>query len=167
VGAIGAWRRQAVHPEVSKRLFDEEVGKILGNADLLVERGWLVLVAVYPEFTVAVKHRKTSRIRVFQFILDDWNDQPPKLTFVDGETLQELPGTMWPTNALSHWHPNGWQPPNGAATDQPFMCMAGIREYHTHHSHVSDNWENYKKQNGFDLGGIVSKVTEVFQKSDV
>jgi len=30
-----------------------------------------------------------------------------------------------------------------------------------------DSWENYKAQSGFDLGGIISKVTEVFQKSDV
>lgn len=167
MGAIGARRRGALHPEVSKQLFEEEVGKILGNADLLFERGWLVLVAVYPEFTLAVKHRKTGRIRVFRFIFDDWNDQPPKLSFLDGETLLELPGAMWPTNALSHWHQSGWQPANGASTGQPFMCMAGIREYHTHQSHISDSWENYKKQSGFDLGGIVSRVTEVFQKSDV
>jgi hypothetical protein len=156
-----------LHPEVSKQSFEEEVGKILGNADLLVERGWLVLVAIYPEFTLAVKHRKTGHIRVFRFNFDDWNDLPPKLSFVDGETLLELPGTMWPTNAFSHWHQSGWQPANGVSTGQPFMCMAGIREYHTHQSHIGDSWENYKKQSGFDLGGIVSRVTEVFQKSDV
>ena len=167
MGAIGARRWGAVHPEVSKQLFEESVGRIIANTDLLVERGWLVLVASFPEFTVAVKHRRTSRIRVFRFIFDDWNDQPPRLTFLDGETLQELPGTMWPTNALSHWHQTGWQAVNGASTSQPFMCMAGIREYHTHSSHVGDSWENYKQQVGFDLGGIVSRVTEVFQKSDV
>lgn len=156
-----------MHPEVSKQLFEEEVGKILANADLLVERGWLVLIASYPEFTVAVKHRKTSRIRVFRFVFDDWNDLPPKLSLVDGETLQDLPGTMWPTNGLSHWHHSGWTSASGITTSQPFMCMAGIREYHTHQSHVSDSWENHKSQGGFDLGGIVSRVTEVFQKSDV
>lgn len=156
-----------MHPELSRQLFEEEVGKILGNADLMVDRGWVVLIASYPEFTVAVKHRKTNRIRVFRFVFDEWNDLPPKLSLVDGETLQELPGAMWPTDGLGHWHHTGWISAGGISTSQPFMCMAGIREYHTHQSHVNDSWENYKSVSGFDLGGIVMKVTEVFQKSDV
>jgi hypothetical protein len=156
-----------VHPEVSRQLFEEAVAKITGNPDLLVERGWLVLVATYPEFTVAVRHRRTNRIRVFQLLFDDWNDLPPRLKLLDGETLGELPGAMWPTSGTSHWHPSGWTPASEASTSQPFMCMSGIREYHSHQSHIGDSWENYKTQGGFDLGGILSKVTEVFQKSDV
>jgi Predicted metal binding domain len=157
-----------MHPELSRKLFDEQVAKITGNADLLVDRGWLVLFAVYPELTIAVRHRRTNRVRVFRFLFEDWNDQPPRLSFVDGETLETLPGTMWPKSPTSYWHATGWQPAGSPTpTAEPFMCMAGIREYHTHTSHVTDSWENYKNQSDFDLGGIVSKVTEVFQKSDV
>lgn len=156
-----------MHPELSKQLFEEAVGKIVGNSDLLVERGWLVLASTYPELTVGVRHRRTGRIRVFRFAFDDWNDLPPRLTLLDGETLEELPGTMWPKSGTSHWHASGWTSAGGITSLQPFMCMQGIREYHTHQSHVGDSWENYKSQSGFDLGGIISKVTEVFQKSDV
>lgn len=74
---------------------------------------------------------------------------------------------MWPTDVAGHWHATGWTPASGVQTNQPFMCMVGIREYHTHQSHVGDSWENYKNQAGFDLPGIVVKVTEVFQKSNV
>lgn len=156
-----------MHPEVSKETFDTAVAGICANADLLTERGWLVLRTAYPEFVLAVRHRATGRVRVFRFVFDGWNSQPPSLSFLDGETFEELPGSLWPTDGQGHWHATGWQPAGGQATQRPFMCMVGIREYHTHTSHVTDDWEKYKNESGFDLGGIVSRVTEVFQNSNV
>jgi hypothetical protein len=156
-----------MHPEVSRQFFEDGTKLITGNHDLLVDRGWLVLSASYPSLIIAVKHRATSKVRVFRFICDNWNDLPPALSLIDGETGQELPGSLWPTDNASHWHGSGWSPAPGINTDKPFMCMVGIREYHTHQSHVDDSWDNYKNQPGFDLPGIVVRVTEVFQKSNV
>lgn len=156
-----------MHPEVSKELFDSAVAKICENSELLAEREWLVLHRAFPELTLAVRHRATGRVRVFRFRFDGWNDQPPSLSLVDGETLEELPGTMWPTDGQGHWHPTGWQPAGGQTTTRPFMCMVGIREYHTHTSHAQDSWDKYKNESGFDLGGIISRVTGVFQNSNV
>jgi hypothetical protein len=157
-----------MHPELSRQLFDEQVSRIAGNPELLVDRGWLVLKSAYPELRVAVKHNASGLVRVFHFECEDWNDQPPALKLVDAETGGELPGTSWPKdNAPRHWHPSGWTSEGGIATPKAFMCMVGIREYHTHHSHIGDRWENYKDLPGYDLPGIVVQVTEVFQKSDV
>jgi Predicted metal binding domain len=156
-----------MHPDVSREAFEIESKRVLENHDLVLDRGLLVVVCSYPYFTVAAIHRPTGKIRVFRFKFDDWNDMPPALSLVDAETGQELPGTLWPTDSLGHWHPKGWISEAGIETSIPFMCMAGIREYHTHRSHIGDKWENYKTQAGFDLPGIVLKVTEVFQKSNV
>lgn len=156
-----------MHPQVSRELFDEQVKRVTGNPDLLLDRGWLVLNAVCPLLVVAVHHRHTGKLRMLRFSFDDWNDLPPALSLIDGETGQDLPGSLWPTDSLSHWHQTGWISAGGISTTKPFMCMAGIREYHTHNSHVSDLWESYKSQPGFDLAGIVIQVTEVFQKSNV
>lgn len=156
-----------MHPEVSRQLFEEQVKRITGNPELLLDRGWLVISCAYPLLTVAVCHRQTGKLRVFKFSFDDWNDLPPALSLVDGETGEDLSGRLWPTNGQSHWHASGWTSGGGISTDRPFMCMAGIREYHTHSSHVGDLWESYKNQPGFDLAGIVIQVTEVFQKSNV
>jgi hypothetical protein len=43
--------------------------------------------------------------------------------------------------------------------------MAGVREYHTHSSHVSDAWENYKTKSGYDLGGVITQVWRAWQQA--
>lgn len=156
-----------MHPELSRQLFDEQINRITGNPELLIDRGWLILRSLYPELTLAVKHRVSGLMRVFHFECGDWNDQPPALKLVDAESGSELPGSAWPKDNASHWHPSGWTSAGGISTPRPFMCMVGIREYHTHSSHIRDRWENYKELQGYDLPGIVVQVTEVFQKSNV
>jgi Predicted metal binding domain len=89
------------------------------------------------------------------------------MRLIDAETGADLPGNLWPTDSASHWHHNGWTSAAGIATPQPFMCMAGIREYHTHSSHVGDLWENYRSSPDYDLPGILVQVAEAFQKSNV
>src|SRR5438445_704486 len=136
-----------MHPEVSRQLFEEQVKRITGNPDLILDRGWLVLAETHPFLTIAVRHRATNKVRTFRFGFDNWNDLPPSLVLIDAETAEELAGNFWPTDNQSHWHQSG------SSTNKPFMCMAGIREYHTHQSHITDLWENYKNQIGFDLPG--------------
>jgi len=156
-----------MHPELSRQLFDSQVAQISKNPELLADRGWLILCSTFPYLTVAVVHRATDRIRVFQFKCTDWNDTPPAMKLIDAETTSDLPGNLWPTDNASHWHHSGWISAANIATQQPFMCMRGIREYHTHFSHVNDRWEDYKNLPGYDLPGIVVQVTEAFQKSSV
>lgn len=156
-----------MHPEVSRELYEEQIQRITGNPDLILDRGWLLLTHEYPVLTIAVRHRATAKVRVFRFMFDDWNDTPPSLTLLDAETGEELPGHLWPTGCQSHWHQKGWTSEGGIETNRPFMCMVGIREYHTHRSHVGDRWDNYKNLAEYDIVGIVIQVTEVFQKSNV
>lgn len=154
-----------MHPAVSAQMFDEAVGQIAGNTVLLADRGWLIVHRAFPILRLAVAHRTTGLLRVFEFGFDDWNDKPPSLRLVDGETFVALPGHLWPTNG-SYWHASGWSGTVGTP-NAPFMCMPGIREYHNHSSHLNDVWTSYKDLDAFSLGNIVAQVAEVFQKSHV
>ena len=138
----------------------------MGNPALLVDRGWLILSSIYPHLVITMHHRKTGKLRTFKFTFYDWNDQPPALTIIDPETKQDAPGTLWP-RYQSYWHASGWTSAAGISTNIPFMCMAGILEYHTHSSHVGDSWANYKDNTDYSLAGIVLQVSQVYQKSDV
>lgn len=155
-----------MHPEASRELFDTAVGQLRDNHVLLRERSWLILDATFPTLRIAAFHPQRKVLRVFEFNADDWNDTPLALRLVDGETGEPLPGNLWPRDG-SHWHPSGWTSAAGIATPQPFMCMKGIREYHTHQSHIGDAWDNYKQLDDFTLGNVISQVMDVFEKSDV
>jgi hypothetical protein len=155
-----------VHPEASRELFNEGVDQLQSNKTLLGERGWIVLKAEYPDFHLAVRHRRTGKIRVFAFKCDDWNEKPLSLTLIDCQTLEELRGHLWPFGT-AHWHQSGWESPAGLQTSIPFMCMRGIREYHTHKSHVADLWSNYRDQPDCSLANLVLQVTEAFQQANV
>ena len=153
--------------QLAEELFREGVERISRNHSLLADRGWLVLSSTYPVFRVAVRHSRTGKVRVFEFLLDDWNDQPPALQLVDAETLELLPGCRWPGDNSSRWHATGWISAAGIETTKPFMCMVGIREYHTHKSHSNDIWTNYRDLPDYSLENIVLQVAEAFQKADV
>jgi len=156
-----------VLPQLAEELFSEGVEKIKCNHSFLANRGWLVLTSTYPSVRIAVRHSRTGKVRVFDFRFDDWNDQPPALQLVDAETLDSLPGSQWPRDNSSRWHASGWTSAGNIVTPKPFMCMAGIREYHSHASHVNDHWANYRDLPDYSLENIVLQVAEAFQNADV
>lgn len=155
-----------MHPEVSRQLFDDAVRGLANNRDLLADRGWLILDSEFPSLKIAVRHRKSKRLRIFAFEFPDWDDTPPSLKLVDAETGEDLPGKMWPSGT-SHWHQQGWSSAANITTPMPFLCMVGIHEYHTHYSHVNDSWDKYKKLPGYDLVDIIIQATAAFQQANV
>lgn len=156
-----------VLPQLAEELFRERIEKITGNHSLLADRGWLVLTSTYPYLRIAVRHSRTGKLRVFEFQFDCWNDQPPALQFVDAETLETLPGCKWPRDNSGRWHATGWISAAGIETTKPFVCMIGIREYHTHKSHLNDLWANYRDLPDYSLENVVLQVAEAFQRADV
>ncbi len=133
---------------------------------MLVDRGWLILEHTYPRLTITMHHRRTGKLRTFQFDFDTWNDEPPALGIVDPETRQAVAGALWP-QYQSYWHQSSWASSPLIITPKPFMCMSGIREYHTHHAHAQDSWEKYKSSPDYSVCGIVLQVAQVFQQSNV
>lgn len=143
-----------VHEAVSRQLFDDAVKGI--GPDLRAQRGWTMHSATYPllEIGFVAADRQTVRIRAR---CDGWNGMPPSIEWLDaaGNMLASIPQA--PGGQLNNSaHP---------LTGRPFVCMAGVREYHTHSSHTGDLWESYKDRAGYDLGGIITQVWRAWQQA--
>lgn len=119
-------------------------------------RGWTIHAASYPvlEIGFASLERKPLRIRVR---CDGWNGEPPAIEWLDevGSPLASIP--QGPGGQLN----NGPHP----VTGRPFVCMAGVREYHAHPSHISDSWDSYRSRAGYDLGGVITQVWRAWQQA--
>jgi hypothetical protein len=142
----------AVHEAVSLLLFDDAVRGI--GSELCSARGWTIHSATYPilEIGFSAPERKTIRVRAR---CDGWNGQPPSIEWLDGDGVRLASIPHAPGGQLNNSpHPH---------TGRPFVCMAGVREYHTHPSHACDSWDSYKNRPGYDLGGVITQVWRAWQ----
>ena len=142
-----------MHPLAARALFDKDT-RYLSSA-LLKRRRWVLHSIEFPmlDCSFTAPQRTTLRLRLQ---CDDWNDLPPAVSLhaVDGTLLSSLASN--PTGVFnSSPHP---------ATNRPFVCMRGAREYHTHSSHLSDLWENVKDSPNYTLGGILTQLWHAWQK---
>ena len=145
---------------VSIRKFDRAVQSLTNKAALFVgERGWNVVAAVYPRLSVVFKHPRSGRKIEFRFNCEDWDELPPSLTLHDPAIGQEIPWKHWPQGVWSvlECHP---------VTRKPFLCLIGIREYHSHNRHLGDLWENYRPLSSYGLLSIIDRVQQRFNDSN-
>lgn len=138
----------------SKALFEHDVAGLTDR--LLTSRNWSLLGKGFPVLDVGFRAENRVMFRL-RLIAQNWNDEPPSIELLNdaGEFLTQLP--RHPGNVFN----NGAHP----ATGRPFVCMAGAREYHIHSSHTGDSWENYKKRDGYTLGGILTQLWNAWLKS--
>lgn len=135
-----------MHNAASRLLFEDEVARF--TSELLQSRQWTILERTHPVLSVLFEAPGRVPFRV-RMECDNWNDCSPAVALLDkdGVLLQSLPTGSPIFNSSAH-----------PVTGKPFVCMAGIREYHTHSSHLNDLWDNYKIRAGYDLGGILSQL---------
>lgn len=139
-----------MNPTAAKALFDAAVAGL--SERLLQTRGWFVHSRVWPTLDLSFRHTEHQELRL-RLACDDWNDTAPSVDLLapDGGLLVGLPnqrpGPSPIYNAGAH-----------PRTGRPFVCMAGVREYHEHPSHVNDLWANYKALDAYTLGEIVTQL---------
>lgn len=138
-------------PEVSKLKFTRDVEAVRAVAG---DFGWTVARADFPVLDVVVKHPKSGRAFGFRFLCDGWDLVPPSFFVHDPETWEPLPWERWPQGS-----PFGQ---SHTTTHKPFLCLPGIREYHTHESHLSDHWEPFRAAGKHKLVDIVLRVKQRF-----
>lgn len=166
---------QTVDPEVSKRKFDTEVGAYKDNEEGYRRRGWFLVTAEYPEVLVLMATPQLSPPALVMGVLFDYTDydlHPPSVRLVDPFTCEpyrrsDLPTTLKRTVPAGHVDelPGGLPLPPGVPDgaqvqvmtqqnlmqwygddDIPFLCIAGVREYHDHPAHSGDEWLLYRLQ---------------------
>jgi hypothetical protein len=139
---------------LSRAKFDRDVGRI----DLRSARafGWTILASTFPVLDVLFSHQTAAPLRL-RLTCDDWDELPPAVELLDASGAH----LMAPPPCLTgQFHPGPhWN------TGRPFVCMRGAREYHTHESHLTDLWDNYRGQPGMDLGGIVHQLWRVWKRA--
>lgn len=139
---------------LSKAAFDRDVGRI--DPRSVQMRDWRIIEADHPVLDVLFGHASAAPLRL-RLVCDDWDEIPPSIQLLDKDG-----------NFLTTAPPNGgnvFNPGGHPATGRPFVCMRGAREYHTHVSHTSDLWDNYRGQSGMDLGGIVFQLWQAWKRS--
>jgi hypothetical protein len=149
-----------VDPAVSEKKFNRELEVLRGDGrGFVTAGGWEFVTASYPELSVIFAHPRSKRRVGFRFLIDSWDEQPPSLALFDPETKAELPWEKWPqgTWAVGNPHPT---------TGKPFLCLPGIREYHTHSSHLTDYWHNYKAKGSYTIGFILDRVWQRFKETN-
>ena len=138
---------------LARAAFERDVGRL--DRRMAEKFGWTVVTAEYPVLDVIFEHETADSLRL-RFHCDDWDELPPSIALLDkaGGFLAAAPphhGGVF--NAGPH-----------PATGRPFVCMRGAREYHTHSSHVSDFWSNYRGRSGMDLLGILGQLWRAWKR---
>lgn len=163
--------QQFVEPKVSRRKFEREIREYRRNEGEYRKRGWLLVEASFPNVVVvlcATKLKPPAVITGASFDFTNYDVLPPSVQLVDPFTgdpykASELPTVLKrqvvgpPVDGLQL--PPGMVPPRAGPPrvvtqqplmqaygpdDIPFLCIAGVREYHEHPAHSGDSWELHR-----------------------
>jgi hypothetical protein len=138
-----------VHELLAAKNFERDT-RILTSA-FCTRSGWGLMECAFPIIDLVITSCRDLRLRL---TCNDWDELPPSITLLQAD------GTNWPS------------PPSGGifnasahpSTGLPFICMRGVREYHTHSSHLNESWASYRGQHGMDLVGLIAQVTNAWHK---
>jgi hypothetical protein len=154
-----------VPAHVTDAKFAEQLDRWRANAETYARRGWVLLSTGDLSVDIGFLQNvplggRTIPVMTACVRLDYWNFDlwAPSLTFLDPITRNpapppvRAPDRVSPTevrDALIDQHPE---------TLQPFLCLAGIREYHNHPQHSGDDWLLHRHLREGDLAVICDRV---------
>lgn len=118
--------------------------------------GWKIVSAEYPAFDVIFEHPTVVPLRL-RLDCAQWDEVPPSIQLLraDGTPVPVAPPCVG----------NIFHPGPHPRTGRLFVCMRGVREYHTHDSHLNELWFNYRGTSGNDLMGIVVQIYRAWRKA--
>jgi hypothetical protein len=174
---------QSADPAVSLAKFDEELANYREAAREYEARGWLLLEATFPEILVVLAAASLRPPPIVCGVLFDYTNydaEPPSVKLVNPFTREpyfakDLPTTLnrsvpaqtieFPGVAGANLQMQAVQPLMQAQTpdEVPFLCIAGVREYHEHPGHSGDAWELHRKSGA----GRLVRLLEVIHKYGV
>jgi hypothetical protein len=158
---------QFVDPDVSREKFERELEEYRNLEAEYRRRGWLLLSAAFPQVLVVLAAAQLSPAAIVvgvRFDYSNYDALPPSVRLVNPFTDQpykasELPTTLKRAVETPGGPIPGLQLPAGAQAkfvthqplmqaygpdDIPFLCLAGVREYHAHPGHSGDAWELHR-----------------------
>jgi Predicted metal binding domain len=173
---------QFVDPAVSRAKFSRELREYRALAAEYRGRGWFLLEASWPTVLVllaAPQIRPPALVAAVRFDYTNYDSAPPSVQLLNPFTLEpyrqhELPTQMPRAVGVA---PQVQGLPPGMVVGQmqqplliahgpndiPFLCIAGVREYHEHPAHTGDAWELHRA----DGAGRLVRILEIISKYGV
>jgi hypothetical protein len=173
---------QATDPAVSCVKFEREVGEFRAMGADYAARGWFLTEAIFPHAFVvmaAPQLKPPPLVTGVAFDFSDYDARPPSVRLVDPFTRVPYAWEELPTNLLQQVEtapPPGFQvqlPPGAEparmlvnqplmqpsnAGGPPFLCIAGVREYHDHPGHSGDSWDLHRPAGAGRLVRILQTI---------
>ena len=173
---------QFTDPAVSRKKFNREIAEFRSLREQYNQQGWFLVHAKYPHALVILATSKTNPITIFSGVLFDYTNYdalPPSVRLVhpmtgipykSSELPSQLPRTLPPQQINLVGAPEMapqlqlqqqqtlMQAHN--PDDIPFLCLAGVREYHEHPAHSGDHWELHRPSGA----GRLIRLIEVISK---
>lgn len=158
---------QSVDPSVSRAKFEREIEEFRAMAADYGQRGWFLVDVEFPHALVLLAAPQVKPHPVVTGALFDYTDydlQPPSVKLVDPFTREPYRWEELPTQLLRQVEaqgmpfmiqvPEGAEPPKmmmnqplmqpDSSGSAPFLCIAGVREYHDHPGHSGDSWDLHR-----------------------
>ncbi|MHB8501160.1 MAG: putative metal-binding protein [Candidatus Acidiferrales bacterium] len=156
---------QYTDPTVSRCKFDRELTEYRALGEEYRRRGWFLVHSEFPKVIVVLSAPKLKPSAVIMGVTFDYTNYdaaPPSVRIVNPFTgepykLKELPNPLnraLPAQEISlpgmpaaqKMLVGSLQPYMQAygQDDIPFLCLAGVREYHEHPAHSGDLWELHR-----------------------
>jgi Predicted metal binding domain len=152
-------------PDVTRVKFARQLAQWEANREYYARRGWILLghgdlwvdIAMVADVPLGV-HRVGVISVAFRLSYENFDMWPPSLTFIHPLTREPaLPPVQALAqlesgevrNALIEAHPE---------TGRPFLCLPGVREYHSHPQHRGDSWLLHRASHEGDLAVICDRV---------
>jgi len=174
---------QFVDSRVSRAKFDREISEYRQLEREYRRRGWLLVRAEFPTVLVVLAAPQLSPPAVVTGVAFDYTNydmRPPSVRLVDPFTdepykakelpthlkrsvesgVSPIPGLQLPLGAQARFMAQQplmqWYGPD----DTPFLCIAGVREYHDHPGHSGDAWELHRRAGAGRLVRLLETIAK-------
>ena len=176
-------RGQYVDPQVSRTKFDRQIAEYRQVECDYLRRGWFLARADFPSVLVVLAAPQLTPPAIVTGVAFDYTNydmEPPSVRLVDPFTGEPYKAKELPTHLKRSVETNGppipgLQLPLGAQArfktqlplmqwydldDTPFLCLAGVREYHQHPGHSGDAWELHRRSGAGRLVRLLETITK-------
>jgi hypothetical protein len=175
---------QFVEPQISRTKFDTEIGEFLQLREEYERRGWFLVEQSFPKVFVLLAAPKLEPAALVYGVLFDYTNydtRPPSVTFVKPFGREPCKyKDILPSLRLNKMVQGGQvllpgmpaQIQFGAPQpflqafdeeERPFLCLAGVLEYHQHPAHSGDSWELHRTSGA----GRLVRLLEVISRFGV
>jgi hypothetical protein len=174
---------QFVDPQVSRAKFDRELAEYWQLEADYRRRGWLLIRAEFPLVLVVLAAPQLAPPAIVTGVAFDYTNYdmlPPSVRLVDSFTGEPYMANELPTYLKRAVEAGGPPIPNlqlplGAQArlisqqplmqwygpeDIPFLCIAGVREYHEHPGHSGDAWELHRRSGAGRLVRLLETIAK-------